>query len=142
MLAVARRNLVETRSPVRCGLGDLDPEPHSRAHDAADVLIESLGPAASTTMATRIARFAGVSVLLGRITFERFLVAGDRLGPISPTRRGTAIADAAGRVIGLQEIGPPSGRHPADGGRRQHPRHRRRSLRSARTPERHSWTPR
>ena len=104
VLAVARRNPVEMRLLVRCGLGDLDPAPLAAAHGAVDVLIGSLGPVARSTRSTaasRIARFAGLSVLLGWITFEGFLVAADRLGPISPARRETALADAASRVVGL-----------------------------------------
>ena len=98
---------------VRCGLGDLDPAPLVAAHRAADALIGSLGPAArSATMATRIGRFAGLSVLLGWITFEGFLVAADRLGPIPPAQRETALADAARRIVGLAgdvaTIGPAS----------------------------------
>ena len=115
LLAAARRNPIDTRLLVRCGLGDLDPAPLVAAHRAADALIGSLGPAArSATMATRIGRFAGLSVLLGWITFEGFLVAADRLGPIPPAQRETALADAARRIVGLAgdvaTIGPASRR--------------------------------
>jgi TetR/AcrR family transcriptional regulator, repressor for neighboring sulfatase len=113
MLAVARRSPVETRLLVRCGLGDLDPSPLTDSPRAADALIGSLGPearSARSTMATRIARFAGLSVLLGWISFEGFLVAGSRLGPISETRRETALADAARRIVGLAADGVTIGR--------------------------------
>ena len=112
MLAVARRNPVDARLLVRCGLGDLDPAPLTAAQSAAELLIGSLGPSARftrSTMSTRIARFAGLSVLLGWITFEGFLVASDRLGPISPARREAALADAARRIVGLAAAGLTAG---------------------------------
>jgi AcrR family transcriptional regulator len=115
MLTAARQSPVDARLLVRCGLGDLDPAPLIAAYPAADVLIGSLGPteSARSTMATRIARFAGLSVLLGWISFDGFLVAGSRLGPVTLTRRETAIAAAARLVVGLAANGAAidSGRH-------------------------------
>lgn len=104
-LRTARDAPSMTKLLVRAGLGDLSPADFP-------LWLRRLGASATGQAArrgrARICRYAAASLVLGWLTFDRFMVAAGRLGNLSSARRDRAIASLAAHLWTLAEgTGPP-----------------------------------
>ena len=107
LLSAARTHRSCLQLLVRSALGDLPPRGFPACLHVDRLL--SLTPTATTTPAghvgpdrrSRLCAYAAASLLLGFVTFEGFLVAATRLGPLAAHRRDAAVAAAARHLLDL-----------------------------------------
>jgi len=96
---------------VRSGLGDLGDAGCPAAGHAARFLASALPgmtPGERRTLRLRLCTYGAASLVLGWFTYESFVAAAVRLGPVSDRRRDLAIAAAAHRVMGVARSTGPS----------------------------------
>jgi AcrR family transcriptional regulator len=107
LLGAARSDRACLQLLVRSALGDLPPRGFpSCLH--VDRLLRQTAPAPTARVGgvgpdrrSRLCAYAAASLLLGFVTFEGFLVAATRLGPLAPRRRDAAVAAAARHLLAV-----------------------------------------
>ncbi len=98
---------------IRSALGDLPPRDFPACLHVEWLLSQTApGPTTPTgetgyDRRTRLCAYAAASLLLGFITFEGFLVAATRLGPLAPRRRDAAVAAAVRQLLDLSAAPEP-----------------------------------
>ena len=108
LLGAARTHRPYLQLLIRSALGDLPPRGFP-ACLRVEWLLSQTAAASSGHVdrndgydrRARLCAYAAASLLLGFATFEGFLVAATRLGPLSARRRDAALAGAARHVLGL-----------------------------------------
>lgn len=101
LLGAAREHRRSTQLLVRTALGDLPPR-----GVPACLHLDELIPDPADSRA-RLCAFGAVSLVLGFVTFEPFLVAATGLSRLSAPRRDEAIAGAARALLGLAAAAVP-----------------------------------
>ncbi len=107
LLAAARTHRPCLQLLVRSALGDLPPREFPACLHVDWLLSQT--PTATTTPTghvgpdrrSRLCAYAAASLLFGFVTFEGFLVAATRLGPLAARRRDAAVASTARRLLEL-----------------------------------------
>lgn len=111
LLAVARSDRPAVQLLVRSALGDLGGATCPATRHAWPVLAGS-GPPAITgereQLRHRLCVYGAASLLLGWLTYDRFVIAATGLGRLSDRRRDAAIAATARSVLAVASAGSPA----------------------------------
>jgi AcrR family transcriptional regulator len=101
LLGSARRDRPCVQLTVRTALGDFGDRPCPAARHVLRVLAAATDgtPRRRSTLRSRLCAYGAASLVLGWLTYEDFVAAGTRLGPVGARRRDRAIAAAAGVVL-------------------------------------------
>jgi AcrR family transcriptional regulator len=104
LLRVARRSPVAVHLVVRCGVGDLPIGPLLAPGGPGQVLAGMLGARPAGRAGGRraeVCAFAALSLLLGWLSFDGFIIEAARLSPVSKEGRDAAVGEAVARVGSL-----------------------------------------
>jgi AcrR family transcriptional regulator len=111
VLAIARTCRPCVQLLVRSGLGDLG-EAGCPAARHADRILSATQPEVASgrddELRHRLCIYGAASLVLGWLTYEGFVAAAVRLGPVSNRRRDLAIAAAARRVMDVAHAATPT----------------------------------
>lgn len=104
VLVAVREHPDVGRVAVRCGLGELDPEPFLTGrnllrHVAATVEERRGGDRRKPSPTARTVAYGALSVILGYLAFEEFFVLGARTQGIDRSVRDAAVVDAVRLVV-------------------------------------------
>jgi AcrR family transcriptional regulator len=117
-LGSARKTPSMTKLLVRTGLGDFTPA-------GFPAWLRRLGncapPGGAGDWRAQICRYAAASLVLGWLTFDRFMITAVRLGNVSEAKRDRAVAGLAAHLLALSDaqeppLAPRRARRPRDRG--------------------------
>lgn len=111
LLQAARSDRACVQLIVRSGLGDLGGGGCPAAAHAARILAPGApgsAPGSPAEPRTNLCTYGAASLLLGWLTYDRFVTAAVRLGGVSARRRDLAISAAAHRVMAVAGTSEPS----------------------------------